>query len=683
MDTHTLDLLEFPRVLQRLASYAASPLGRQRALAVQPSTDLAWIRAALDLTTEMTEALGARLDPPLGGIQDIRALVRRAAIDATLDATDLALVADVLRSIAAVDRWLARVNDSFPRLGSLRAGVGEFSGLVSTIESCIDARGNVLDTASRRLSGIRREVAQVEAKIQSTLRAMLRSPELRKVLRFPSYSMVGPHYVLPVAKDHRGDVPGSVHRTSASHETVYIEPLAIAEQSAELSYLRSLEQKEIRRILRSLSAQIGQVSPSLIQTLETLGELDLILARGRLSLDLRMTPPLVSETGPLILTDARHPLLEFLFRESDAGQDPATLAHDTAITQEQPQDPETGCLPPVTYAQHDQIPAADPPDRIPCASSGRRAVVPIDLTLGIAHRILVVTGPNTGGKTVALKTVGLLALMTQSGMHIPARAESQLPIFDAILADIGDEQSLEQSLSTFSSHMRRITSIVSGATARSLVLLDELGAGTDPAEGAALGRSILDELDRIGCQGIVTTHIGDLKTYALTNPVAQNAAVEFDVETLEPRYRLLVGNVGASNALQIARRLQLPEHIVARAEQYLHRDPSDHAAAFEIIERLRRDAEVAMSAAVRSQLEAERLQNALQQRLEDLSRREEQQLRLEEARAKLRPGDRVVVPRFGYDRPGRVVRIDPRRQIAQVSIGQMTWDVPVAELVPQ
>jgi DNA mismatch repair protein MutS2 len=258
-----------------------------------------------------------------------------------------------------------------------------------------------------------------------------------------------------------------------------------------------------------------------------------------------------------------------------------------------------------------------------------------------------------------------------------------LPVFDDVLCDIGDEQSLEQSLSTFSSHVRRISQIVAKATEKSLVLLDEMGAGTDPAEGAALGRAILDELDSIGCRAIVTTHIGDLKTYALTNPRAENAAVEFDIETMRPLYRVRIGDIGQSNALQIARRLELPEHIVARGFRYLQESGGREQPELEAIQKLRKEAEAARQSALAAQAEAEKTREALNQRLDDLQRQTENDARLAEARERLQPGDRVVVPKMGYDRPGRVVKIDARKKVATVMIGQMQWNVGIDELVPQ
>ena len=457
MDAHTLDLLEFDKIRALVAARGACSLGKQAAMSMDPSTDLAEVHRRLALTTEMVEAIGSGLYPPFGGLHDIRPHVRRAQISAMLEPEELAETAETLQALGNLDRWLSRVGEQFPRLGGLRAGVGEFSGVATAIEGCIDSRGKVLDTASRRLSVLRREIGVAEGRIQETLHRMVRSPEIKRILRYPNFTMVGHHYVLPVAKDHRGEVSGSVQRTSATNETVYIEPTAIAEQSAQLSYLRAREAKEIRRILRWLSAQVGMVADPLLETLGIMGGLDLIHARARLSRDYGMSAPDPTGGGRLVLRQARHPLLEAILR-GDAG-----------------------------------LPLAQPgPDLQPPAAGGatspeKRAVVPIDVHLGVQFRIMVVTGPNTGGKTVALKTVGLLALMAQAGLHIPAGEGSLIPVYDDVLADIGDEQSLEQSLSTFSSHVRRISQIFASATERSLVLLDELGAGTDPEEGAALG----------------------------------------------------------------------------------------------------------------------------------------------------------------------------------------------------
>ncbi len=657
MDGHTLELLGVSKIKELVAARAACSLGKEAARALEPSRDPAEVAARLAVTTEMVEALRSGLRPPLGGLHDVRPLVRRARIGAMLEAEELSQVAETLRSVAALGDWLERHGGNFPRLGGMRADVGEFGSVRTAIEGCLDARSKVLDTASRRLSTIRREMEEVEARIQEKLRSMLRSAEVKRALRYGNFTMVGHHYVLPVAKDHRGEIPGSVQRTSASNETVYVEPAAIADKSAQLSFLRGREQKEIRRILRWLGAQVGQVADSLLGTLANLGELDLIHAKARHAIDYRMRAADLSADGGLVLRRARHPLLEAIFR-----RDPALLVEPPS---------------PAAVETDEPVSTASPPPQ------PKREVVPIDAHLGLRFRILVITGPNTGGKTVALKTVGLLAVMTQMGLHVPAAEGSRLPILDQVLADIGDEQSLEQSLSTFSSHVRRVSEILGKANERSLVLLDELGAGTDPAEGAALGRAILDELDSVGCLAMVTTHIGDLKTYALSNPRAENAAVEFDVETLQPRYQVHIGDVGQSNALKIARRLDMPEHLVARAQRYLDQAQGSTIPEWELIARMRKEAETARQEAIAAAADAERSRDAAAQRLLALEMESRREVDLAEARARLQPGDKVVVPRLGYDRPGRVVKIDPRKKTAAVAIGHVTWDVAVDELVPQ
>ena len=499
---------------------------------------------------------------------------------------------------------------------------------------------------------------------------MLRSPEIRRILRYPNFTMVGHHYVLPVAKDHRGEVQGSVLRTSASNETVYVEPTAISEQSAQLSFLRAREAKEVRRILRWLSAQVGMVAESL-------------RGHARHHGGARPDP----RPGP-----SQHRLSDVaaaLQRGGEAGaaRRPASVARGTVSERSgrlapRHAEPAATSRPP-TAGQHghecrrraaaQRTPQCRPAELRPLRADPLglrhdrepRIVTPIDVNLGLRFQILVVTGPNTGGKTVALKTVGLLAIMAQAGLHVPAGEGSQFPIFDDVLTDIGDEQSLEQSLSTFSSHVGRIREILGKATPRSLVLLDELGAGTDPTDGAALGRAILDELDRIGCRAIVTTHIGDLKTYALSNARAENAAVEFDDETFRPRYRLRIGDIGVVECASRSRAsCGLPEHVVARAEAYLAQSREWRTSPdWEGLLRLRKEAEAAREAAILAQAEAERTREALAERIAELQKESQRADSIAEARARLQPGDRVVVPRLGYDRPGRLVKLDPRKKI--------------------
>jgi DNA mismatch repair protein MutS2 len=631
MDAHTLDLLEFGKVRELAAGYAASSLGKDLARQVEPATDPEKIRADLALVTEMVQALAEGWPPPFAGLRDVRLLARRAAIGSMLAADQLLEVAETLTCTGNMFRYRMRLPDRFQRLIALLTPVEDLGIVAKTIGGCIDGRGHVLDMASPELTQLRAKLAQVDERVQSQIKRLLRDPELRKILRYPNATVSGDHYVLPVAVNHRHKIHGVVHRTSSTGETIFIEPTSIASLSAERTVLKGEEEREIRRILRRLSADVGRVSRPLSLAIDTMAQLDFITAKARYSRDYTMTAPEVNDEGRLWLRSARHPLLEYLFRSPS----------------------ENG--------------------------AALRQVVPIDVRLGHTFKLLIITGPNTGGKTVTLKTTGLLSLMAQSGMHIPAGDGSSVPVFSKILADIGDEQSLEQSLSTFSSHISRIAGILREADAKSLVLLDELGAGTDPTEGAALGRAILDGLDRIGCLAMVTTHLGDLKTYAFHNDRAENGAVEFDVETLRPTYRLHIGQFGMSNALKIARRLKLPRDLLRRAHRYVRRRQR-RAPELARLQEIREEAEKARQDALVARHEADRQREEYAQKVADLQREAEQAAALREARSRLQPGDTVQVPRFGKD--GKVVRLDLKRNVVVVSVGLGQWEVSLDEVFP-
>jgi DNA mismatch repair protein MutS2 len=566
MDAHTLELLELGKVRELLAGYGACSLGKELARQLTPSTDVERIRADHALVSEMVDALGQGQAPPFGGLHDVRLTIRRAAIGAALTAEQLLEVADTLACTGNVYRYRMRLSERHERLIELLAAVEDLGPVAKTITGCIDSRGHVLDMASRDLALIRQKLADLEERVKSAIARLLRDPKLREILRYPNATVSGDHYVLPVAVNHRHKIHGIVHRTSATGETVFVEPTAIAGLSAERLVLKGDEEREVRRVLRRLTAEVARVAKPLTHAVEVLARLDLITAKARFSRDFKMFAPDVNSEGRLWLRQARHPILENLFRPA-----PSLPA------------PPTDAAPPNETAR---APVEAP-----------KEVVPIDVRLGFGFNMLIVTGPNTGGKTVCLKTVGLLCLMAQCGMHIPAGEGSNVPVYTQVLADIGDEQSLEQSLSTFSSHMSRIAAILRTADRNSLVLLDELGSGTDPTEGAALGRAILDELDRLGCQAMVTTHLGDLKTYAFHNENAENAAVEFDVETLRPTYRLFIGQYGMSNALRIARRLKLPRDLLKRAHRYLRRKQR-RAPEMAQLQKLREEAERAREEAL-------------------------------------------------------------------------------------
>ena len=796
MDAHTLELLEFDRLRQIVAGYSATSLGRDACLELIPLHDLQEIEHRLQETDELLDLVRAGLGPSLGSLTDIRPLVRRAQTHATLAADEICDVSNSLRVIQDVSGWLEKHTDKSPRLAALKIGLSDYSSLLNTIDGCLEARGEVLDTASRRLSNIRREIQVADQKIQETLKNLIRSLDSRGLLRYPNYTMVGHHYVVPVIRERRGEVSGSVQRTSASSETVYVEPSAIADQSAQLAFLRDKEKKEVRRILHWLSEQIGQVGDSLILAICKMAELDFTVARARYAQDFRHHRPNFAKQG-LYLRSARHPLLEHLFRESveeipletpppetiPEPLEPVETAADQASDINQSADPASqpepnpaiakktlpqkspefmalpaGMKPPATGPEikHSKPPAPSPlfarlpkaldlqpelespepvevepqpvsmepilrgglgvdyaalaeqrrqekkaraaarpvyqrpelkpvefqPALKPAVMAKKRQVTPIDIHLGFDFQLLVVTGPNTGGKTVALKTLGLLSVMAQCGLFIPAAEGSQVQLLDDVLADIGDEQSLEQSLSTFSSHMRRITAILNKTTPRTLVLLDEVGAGTDPAEGAALGRAIVDEIDSLGSLAMITTHLGEMKTIAFGNARVRNANVEFDLESLKPLYHLRIGEAGKSHALAIARRLQLPAHLVDRAENYLKAASPADSSAFEDLQALRLEAEKARQEALKAQSDARRLQEELEKALAEQRGRDRKAEELKAARELLKIGDRVVIPRLGYDRPGRVAKIDFKKRSASIAIGHMKWDATIDELLP-
>lgn len=639
MDAHTLELLEFSKVLDLLAGYAVSSLGKELARQIEPQTGLESIRNEISLVTEMVDALSQGMTPPLAGFHDVRLLARRAGIGSMLTAEQLLQVADTLTCTGAVYRYRMRLPDRCQKLITLLTPVEDLGLVAKGISGCIDSRGHVLDMASPDLGRVRQQLVELEEKVQTRLKGLLRDPELRKVLRYPNATVSGDHYVLPVAVNYRHKIPGVVHRTSSTGETIFIEPSAIASLSAERVVLKGEEDREVRRILRRLSADVGKVARPLTFAVDLIARLDLVAAKARFSRDFAMSPPDLNTEGKIWLRQARHPLLEKLFRGETT--------------------------PPDTTDQ-----GTPSPDK---------TVVPIDVRLGHGFNLLVITGPNTGGKTVTLKTTGLVCLMAQAGLHIPAADGSLVPVCSKILADIGDEQSLEQSLSTFSSHISRIASILKETDARSLILLDELGAGTDPVEGSALGRAILDELDRLGCRAMVTTHLGDLKTYAFGNERAENAAVEFDVETLRPTYRLLIGQFGMSNALKIARRLNLPRDLLKRAHRYLRRK-NRRTGGLVDLQKQREDAEKAREEALRAQHEAHKQRAEYEGKLVELQKKAAEDAALKDWRSRLQAGDKVRVPK--YDKQGVLIRIDVRKNQAVVSLGLGQWEVILEEVFP-
>ncbi|HKA48142.1 MAG TPA: endonuclease MutS2 [Candidatus Dormibacteraeota bacterium] len=509
--------LEFPKVLTRVAGETGFSVGKERVLALQPSPHLAEAQRQLRFTSEAVRLLDEQPKTGVIGAHDIRSRLVRARRGGDLRASDLVAVVSTLRGAVAAARLLQALDpEPFPQMHQLRERLPVHPHLVKRIEGIVNDEGEVLDTASSRLRRLRGEVRSANQRLQQRLRTLV--GELGSALQEPIVTTRGDRYVLPVKADFRGRVRGIVHDQSASGATLFIEPLAIVELNNHLTELQSQEQDEIERVLREVSGEIGAEGEVIQQAVEGLAELDLQLAKARYSRLIRSVEPRLNEDGRIALRGARHPLL-----------------------------------------------------------SGH--VVPIDFRLGQDFFIVVITGPNTGGKTVALKTVGLLTLMAQAGLHVPAGDGSELAVVEEVFADIGDEQSIEQSLSTFSSHMTRIIEVLAGVEAvrrrarpeapRVLVLFDELGAGTDPDEGSALARSILTYLLDRRVPTVATTHYSELKAFAHETAGAVNASVAFDVESLSPTYELEIGLPGRSNALAIAERLGLDPRIIRGARAHL------------------------------------------------------------------------------------------------------------------
>ncbi|MSR29898.1 MAG: DNA strand exchange inhibitor protein [Gemmataceae bacterium] len=627
-DPHTLEILQFPKIRDIVASHCFSSLGKELAFKLDHLIALEKVVEEIDLVTEMVKALERGQSPPFSGLSDIRLVVRRASIGAKLTPEQLLQITDVLLCTGNMYRYRMRLGEDLFALSDTLAGVEDFAPVAKTLQGCMDSRGNILDMASPELAAIRVKIHDKEERINHAIRRVLQDPEIRKILRYPNATFSGDHCVLPVAANHRQKVQGVIHRTSATGDTLFIEPTAVANLSSERACLKAEELREIGKILRHLSAEVGKIAKPLSFTLDILSHLDFLTGKAKFSSQLNMAPPLVAQGIPLWLKDARHPVLQHLFQ--------------TKQTEE------------------------------------KRQVVPVDIRLGDGYRILVITGPNTGGKTVCLKTAGSLCAMALSGLHIPASPGCTIPFLSGIFADIGDEQSLEQSLSTFSSHLTRITSIFQEANETSLVLLDELGAGTDPSEGSALGRAILDGLGERKSLGMVSTHLGDLKTYALKNPHAENAAVEFDTQTLRPTYRLLIGQFGKSNALRIAARLGFPADLLKKARRHFR-----FANKGKRIIQLQKERETEEQEREKTRLAqaAQREEQAAISQQELLQELQAAKIEaLEKLRLEWKPGDLVLVERFGKE--GVLRSVDSKKGLARVDVGLGQWEIPLKELFP-
>jgi len=526
----SLRILELPVILEMLAAEAVCSSAKEAVSGLRPSSEIYTVKSRLEETTAAKSLMAIKGSPPISSIKDIRATVRRADLGGTLNTRELLDIAALLRVSAEMMTYSKgqgagagapelRIENAELRIKDGDASVAKgtaidylFSALYSNkylenrISSAIVSEDEISDNASGELADIRRHIRISNDKVRQALNKIITSPAYAKALQEPIITMKNNRYVVPVKAESKASVPGLVHDISSSGATHFIEPLAVVQINNELRELAAKEKAEIERILSELSAETASNGDNIVSDYETLVEIDSIFARAKLSFKLNAIEPEISENKHIKLIGARHPLL------------------------------------------------------------AKNEAVPIDIRIGEEFSTLVITGPNTGGKTVSLKTLGLLCLMAQCGLHIPAADGSFVPILNAVLADIGDEQSIEQSLSTFSSHMTNIVAILDSCEPDSLLLFDEMGAGTDPVEGAALAIAIIEHVRKKGALIAATTHYAELKTYAVTSPGVVNASCEFDVETLRPTYRLITGMPGKSNAFAISRRLGLSEEIINDAK---------------------------------------------------------------------------------------------------------------------
>jgi DNA mismatch repair protein MutS2 len=611
MDEHALRVLEFDKVLARLAQLTSFSAGHDLALSLRPTPSY---QEALERQHTLAEAMRLReMRTPLSlaGAVDVRPALEKASLDGQLDGQELLAVAETQRTAQQARNALTRLAASLPRLGYLGERLIDAQRVIDEIGTALDQRGEVVDSASPSLSVIRRDIKLAHDRLQQRLQEFLASQAGKLAAQESIVTLRDGRYVVPIKADFRGEVRGIVHDVSSSGATLFMEPLAVVDLANQWRELQIEEQREVDRILRRLSALVGEHAAEVGENVALLAELDLVLASARLAEEL-------SPQGNAVLPSA------------NADESPeAWLSEAPAVID-------------LVEARHPLL--ASP--------------VPISLRIGGEERVLLITGPNTGGKTVALKTVGLLCLMAQSGLPVPASPGSRLPVFEEVLADIGDEQSIEQSLSTFSGHLRNVIALLERAGPKALVLLDELAAGTDPSEGAALARALLQDLLRRGALTLATTHHGELKLFAHAEPGIVNAAVEFDPATLAPTYRVIMGVPGRSNALAIAARLGLPESILRAAQESLAPEEAVLDSLLADLHAERQAAATERQAGEQARRRAEQARGQIEQRLAGID--EERARRLDEAALALE--EEVESARAALARAQRAAQRQPAMQ---------------------
>lgn len=552
--------VELDKILKLLAEQTASEDASEQALALEPAVSTDEVRRRLQETDDAFVLMAKFGSPSFSGLKNVANPVRRAQAGGVLNLVDFLRIAGVLRTMRAISDWRRKSEGMKTTLDWRFESVVPNRYLEEKINAVVISEEEVADNASPELASIRRRIRAASSRVREQLDKMIRSTAYQKYLQDPIVTMRGGRYVVPVKAECRGEIPGLVHDTSSSGATVFVEPMGVVEANNEIRVLQSRESAEIERILAELSAEAGGFADLIIESYHAAVGLDLIFAKGQLAYKMKASMPKVNDTGRILLNQARHPLI-------------------------------------------------DP-----------KQVVPMNIELGTTFDTLVITGPNTGGKTVTLKTLGLLTLMAMCGLMLPVGDNSEISVFHQVLADIGDEQSIEQSLSTFSAHMTNIIQIIEQADERSLILLDELGAGTDPVEGAALAMAILEALRERHARVAATTHYAELKAYALQTAGVENGSCEFDVATLRPTYRLLIGVPGRSNAFAISSRLGLNQEIVDRARELVSGEDRRFEDVVQNLEQSRQKLEAERRQAQEQNAEARRISEEAREYRERLER---------------------------------------------------------------
>ena len=558
--------LELDKILAMLADCAGSDDARERALALRPVTDLGEARREMQLTADANMLSSRFGTPAFSRLKNVKGMLRRAELGTSLSLRELLDVASVLRAVRTLYDWRRHCDEVSTSLDYMFSGLSPQRHLEDSITAAIVSEEMVDDHASAELANIRRKIRGAGLSVKNQLDRLIHSSAYQKFLQDSIVTMRDGRYVVPVKAEYRGEIKGLVHDTSSSGATVFVEPLGVVEANNEIRVLQSKEKAEIERIIAELSAAVGEYAPGIGQDYDTLVELDLIFAKSKLADSMRASVPELAGEGETVLKKARHPMID------------------------------------------------------------KKQVVPTDIYLGGAFDTLVITGPNTGGKTVSLKTLGLFTLMAQCGLMLPAAGGSRVRVFERVLADIGDEQSIEQSLSTFSAHMTNLISILELADSSTLVLIDELGAGTDPVEGAALAVAILESLREKGAKVAATTHYSELKLYALETDRVENACCEFDVASLRPTYKLSIGVPGRSNAFAISQRLGLEESVIRRAKELVSEENSRFEDVVSRLDEARQDLQKDLDEAARLRREAEEDRKAVREYKERLDRDKEREL---------------------------------------------------------